>query len=290
MFDLISKIFTPFIRIFKFINDHFKAMLFLLLLYFIFAANSQDSLKIANLTSINLHGMIQDTSEILQNIQKAQDDNNIKGVLLNVNSPGGALAPSVELSLAIKELSKKKPVVAYASGSMTSGSYYASIWTDKIYANPGSFIGSIGVIFQAPNIKSLADKLGVKEQVIKAGKFKQAGTFTREWTDEEKQSLKTLVDDAYKMFVADVAFARGLDINKTNDFADAKVFLSSKAKEVGLIDEVGSISEAKEYLQKIAKVNEPIWQEPDFVEKLTSKLASKSAIFLQNYTSGLRAE
>lgn len=290
MFDLISKIFMPFIRIFKFINDHFKAMLFLLIIYLIFATNSQDSMKVANLTTINLQGIIQDTTEVLQNIKDAQDDDNIKGILLNVDSPGGALAPSVELSLAIKELSKKKPVVAYASGSMTSGSYYASIWTDKIYANPGSFIGSIGVIFQAPNIKGLSEKIGIKEQVIKAGKFKQAGTFTREWTDEEKKSLKTLVDDAYEMFVADVALARGLDINKTNDFADAKVFLAKKAKEVGLIDEIGSINEAKDYLQKLSKVNDPIWQEPDFVDKLANKLVSKSAIIIQNYTSGLRAE
>ncbi len=94
----------------------------------------------------------------MSQINDAKTNENIKGVLLVVNSPGGAVAPSVELAFAIKELSEIKPVVAYASGVMASGSYYASIWADKIIANPGSMVGSIGVIFQGTNLEELMEK------------------------------------------------------------------------------------------------------------------------------------
>lgn len=88
--------------------------------------------------------------------------------------------------MAVKRLAEQKPVVAYALGS-TIRSYYALIWTDYIMANPGAFIGSIGVLFQSPNIAELAKKLGISEQVITAGDYKQMGTFTREWTAKEKR-------------------------------------------------------------------------------------------------------
>ena len=157
--------------------------------------------------------------------------------------------------MAIKRLNAVKPVIAYASGSMTSGSYYASIWTNKIIANPGAFIGSIGVLFQAPNIKPLADKLGITEQVITAGDFKQMGTFTREWTPLERGALRELIDDAYKIFTTDVANARGLKIEDAKQFANAKVFIAHKAKKAGLIDEVGSLYIAKRELEKISHVD-----------------------------------
>lgn len=116
-------------KVISYINNHFKAMLFIVLLVFIFAPFSEDSLEKANLTTIRIEGEIRDIDKILAKIESAELDSNIKGVLLRVDSPGGALAPSIELSMAIKRLNHLKPVIAYAGGSMTSGSYYASIWT-----------------------------------------------------------------------------------------------------------------------------------------------------------------
>ena len=289
MITFIKRIFGLLIWPFKFINDHFKAMIFLLLIYLIFADTTQGPLKTPNLVSIDLQGAIEDARPILEKIEAAKDDESIKGVLLHVNSPGGALAPSVELSLAIKELAKMKPVVAYAAGSMTSGSYYASIWSERIFANPGSFIGSIGVLFQAPNIKPLADKIGITEQVISAGEYKQAGTFTREWTEKERASLKEMIDDAYALFVSDVAMARKLDIANKDLFANAKVFLAYKAKEVGLIDEVGSITEAKGYLVKQSGVETPVWSKPDPWEKALQRLGQEGTSTLMNVFHGVKA-
>merc|ERR1711879_953493 len=147
---------------------------------------SGEDYEAANLQKIELVGPILNVDKVLIQIADAKKNKNIKGVLLVVNSPGGAVAPSVELAYAIKELASLKPVVAYASGVMASGSYYASIWADKIIANPGAMIGSIGVIFQGTNLEELMKTIGVKTQTVKAGKYKEAGTPTRAWNTYEK--------------------------------------------------------------------------------------------------------
>ena len=227
MITILKKPFIWMGSILSFIQNHFKAMLFLLIVALIFG--SHEKLETPNLAIVKIEGEILNVEEILETIDKAYKDEHIKGVLLHVDSPGGALAPSIELSMAVKRLSEKKPVVAYAAGSMTSGSYYASIWSDHIMANPGAFIGSIGVLFQAPNVAELAKKLGISEQIITAGDYKQMGTFTREWTAKEKGALKELINDAYTLFVSDVAKARGLDASSPNSFANAQVFKIGRA-------------------------------------------------------------
>lgn len=272
-------------NIMNYIQNHFKAMLFILILFLIFNPFDGEKLKVANLTTINLDAQIDNIDKILADIEKAELDTNIKGVLLRVDSPGGALAPSIELSMAIKRLAEIKPVIAYASGSMTSGSYYASIWSKKIIANPGAFIGSIGVLFQAPNIKPLADKLGITEQVITAGDYKQMGTFTREWSDKERDALKELINDAYELFITDVSKARGLDKQKAKEFANARVFIAQKAKDAGLIDEVGSLYIAQRELEKISHVEVPIWQKPSEMEMLLKEIKGTNVLSFFNLKS-----
>ncbi len=286
MLDLIKKPFLWVGALLNYIQNHFKALLFILIVVLIYG--SQEELKTPNLAVVKIEGEITQIDDILETINKADKDEHIKGVLLHVNSPGGALAPSIELSMAIKRLAMHKPVVAYAAGSMTSGSYYASIWSNYIVANPGAFIGSIGVLFQAPNVAELAKKLGISEQIITAGDYKQMGTFTREWTPKERGALKGLIDDAYGLFVHDVATARGLDETKPNEFANAQVFIASKALHVKLIDEIGSINEAKEKVEELAQVKQPIWQKPDPMDKWMKKLESSSKLPIFNLMGYLK--
>ena len=286
MLNILKKPFIWMGVLLSYIQNHFKAMLFLLLVVLIFG--SQEKLETPNLAIVKIEGEILNIEEILENIDKAQKDEHIKGVLLHVDSPGGALAPSIELSMAVKRLAEQKPVVAYAAGSMTSGSYYASIWTDYIMANPGAFIGSIGVLFQSPNIAELAKKLGISEQVITAGDYKQMGTFTREWTAKEKGALKELIDDAYALFVSDVAKARGLDATNPNAFANAKVFIAQKALHVKLIDAVGSLHEAKAKVVELSQVHTPIWEKPDPMDKWMKKLEGSAKLPLFNLMGYLK--
>jgi len=275
-------------KIISYINNHFKAMLFLLLLGLIFNPFEQDVLVKPNLATIKLEGQIGQIDKVLEEINQAIGDKNIKGVLLHVDSPGGALAPSIELSMAIKRLNDIKPVIAYAGGSMTSGSYYASIWTRKIIANPGAFIGSIGVLFQAPNIKPLADKLGISEQIITAGDYKQMGTFTREWNTMEREALQELISDAYTLFTTDVANARKLKIKDVKEFANARVFIAKKAKKIGLIDEVGSLFIAQKELEKLSHVENPIWQKPDQIDMFLKELKASASLPILNFSGYLR--
>lgn len=275
--QILKKIFAPLLFLLEFINKYFKSMLFLLIVYFLFFSSSSDSLQAPNLAEIELKGQIIDQKELLLKIQTISENPNIKGVLFNIDSPGGALSPSMEISLAIKELKTKKPVVVYASGTMASGSYLSGVWANKIYANPGSFIGSIGVIMQGANLSELAHKIGISEQTISAGEFKQAGTFTREWTPKEKASLQELVNKSYDLFLNEVASARNLDLNSSASWANARVFLAKDAKQIGLIDEVSSYSKAKDELTNISGVTTPIWEKESEFKKALNSLSLQSA-------------
>jgi len=276
-------------KIIKWIGQHFMGMLFLLIAFVVLMPKTSAPITKANLQEIELLGSIMDAKSIVKEIEKAQKNKKIKGVLFNVNSPGGSVPPSIEISYAIKELQKHKPVIAYASGIMASGSYYASIYTEKIIANPGSIIGSIGVIMQSANVKELLDKIGIKPQTVKIGTYKEAGTPTREWTSEERLELETLTRDTYDLFVEDVSKARGLNVNDAKKFADAHIFSSKRAKEVGLIDEIGVKSYAKAELIKAAKVSKPIWKEKDRLEAFLEKLERQGILKIQSYFYGLKA-
>lgn len=293
MFDFLKKLFLPVVWFLDFITKYFKTIVFLTIVYFIFFSTAEDETIAkynANLQKIDLIGEIIDPSKVLEDIERASNDSNIKGVLFVIDSPGGAVAPSVEIAYAIKELSMKKPVVAYASGTIASGSYYASIWADKIIANPGSIVGSIGVIMQGFEASKLLENIGISSQTIKAGKYKESGTFTRKWTNDEEQELQGVINSTYNMFISDVADARKLDIEKHTSFADAKIFTAYQAKDVGLVDEVATLNFAKYSLIELSKVEKPIWKKEDKFEKFMDKLMSQAiSKVVMSFSSSLKA-
>lgn len=287
---VLKEIFGTLGEILGFINKYFKAMIFLLLVYLIFFTGQSDEIKQANLAEIRLDDAIMDANDVLEKIYASSDDENIKAVLFNIDSPGGALSPSVEISKAIKELNEKKPVIVYASGTMASGSYLSGVWARKILANEGSFIGSIGVIMQGANIENLANKIGISEQTVKAGEYKEAGTFMRAWNEKERESLQNLVDRSYGFFVKEVANARHLNIDNNETWANARVFLADDALKLGLIDEISTYKKAKSETEKISGVLNPVWQEEPFYEKMLKRLetSTKSQI-LGTFTNKILA-
>jgi protease-4 len=295
MFDMIKKLFYPIIAILDFITKYFKTVVFLTIIYFVMASSedyalNSSTVESANLQKIELSGPIMGIEKVLRKINEAKQNDNIKGVLLLVNSPGGAVAPSVELAYAIKELAELKPVVAYASGVMASGSYYASIWANKIIANPGAMVGSIGVIFQGTNVEELMKTIGVKTQTVKAGKYKESGTPTREWASYEKEELQKVIKDTYNMFITDVANARKLNVKDHEIYADAHIFTSSQAKKVGLVDEVTTLTYAKAEIEKLSGVKKPIWSKEDKFEKFIDKIINQVVSnFSVSFMGGLKA-
>lgn len=260
----------------KFINTYFKTFVLLLIIIWILIPSANSNSHLANLERIDLKGEIFDSSAVLEKIINAKNDNNIKGVLFVIDSPGGAFAPSMELALAIKDLKSKKPVLVYASGTMASGSYLAGVGASKILANPASFIGSIGVIMQGADLSGLANKLGIKEQSIQAGEFKSAGTFTRAWNENERNFLQDLINQSYDLFTDFVAKERSLDLNKKDQWANARVFLAARAKDLGLIDELSDYENAKKELEKLANVSNPVWKEEDKFDKFLNRLEGQA--------------
>ena len=282
-------LFLPITAPITFIQNHFKATLLVVILIFAYNNSDTSTIEEANLQQINLTGAIMDPSVILEEIEKAKTSENIKGVLLVVNSPGGAVAPSVEIAYAIKELNDIKPVIAYASGIMASGSYYSSIWASKILANPGSMIGSIGVIMQSVDASELLAKIGVKTQTVKVGKYKELGTPSRKWNELETKELNKVINSTYDMFVSDVANARGLKVEDKAKYADAHIFTAIQAKEVSLVDEVTTISHAKALVIKEAKVEKAVWNKKDKMEKFMEKLIRETVSQIGINTNRLTA-
>ncbi|WDL69316.1 signal peptide peptidase SppA [Helicobacter winghamensis] len=267
------RFFNFFIKPLEFIGKHFKALIFLLVVVLIFMPK-QEVLEDANVARIDLYGAILQSDTFLQELELLEKNPHLKGVLLVIDSPGGAIAPSVEISEAIKHINSKIPVVAYAQGAMASGSYLAGVWADSIVANRGAMLGSIGVIINGMDLSELAKKVGIAPQTIKAGIYKEAGTPMRSWNKEEERMLKDLVQEQYWMFVEEVVNARKLDIAQEPNFAQGRILSAKNAFELGLVDKVGSIYDAQMLLFKKANILEPKWlkKEKDKIEVYLEKI------------------
>jgi len=281
--ETLKKILAPIAQTIDYIQTHFKALLFLLLVGIIVFPFTGEESDMNNLERIELSGPIVDTTEVVRALDRAAKSEHIKGVLLVVNSPGGTVPPSLEVAYAVKRLQNEKPVVVYAKGLLASGGYYASIWAKEIIANPGAMVGSIGVIMQGADMQGLMEKVGIRSQVVKAGKYKQTGTPDRPWTPFERAELEKVIDATYAMFVHDVAEARGLDPQKSSEFADAHIFTPAQAKAVGLIDTIGVEYDAQRRVETLSGVETPLWNEEDMFTALLKQVEMEGASMLQLY-------
>jgi protease-4 len=282
MIDFLKKIFSPITATLNFIQNYFKSLVFIFIVLLVFGGGDESGLEKPNLMQIDVHGPILNADAILAKFDRAKESD-IKGILVDIDSPGGAVSPSIEIADAIKRIKKLKPVVVYASGTMTSGGYYSAIWADTIIANPGSLVGSIGVIIQSANIKKLLDEIGIVSQSAKKGTYKEVGTPAREWSKLEKEEIQKVIDDTYDMFITDVATARGLKKEEHTIYADAHIFTARQAQKIGLVDKVDTKYRAINELKMLSGVSEAIWVKDNkmdrfldrFVSETTSKISTQ---------------
>jgi protease-4 len=221
----------------------------------------------------------------LKELQKYEDDDDIKVLVLRINSPGGAIGPSQEIyRQVIKFRESGKKVVVSMGTVAASGGYYIASAADKIVASPGTVTGSIGVIMQSFGVKELTALLKVEPRIIKSGKLKDAGSPFRDMTPEEQKYLQALSDNMYDQFVKDIAKERKMPIEKVRELAEGIIYSGEQAKEVGLVDELGNYFDAIELarelagLPKDAKVKWP--RKPSPFEEFFSE--TSSARSLQN--------
>jgi len=208
---------------------------------------------------VKIEGVILNSAEIIEEIKEYNSNDSVKVILLRIDSPGGAVAPSQEIYEEVKRIrdeGKKKVVTS-------SGGYYIACVSDKIVANPGSITGSIGVILELANISGLMKKVGVESVVIKSGKYKDIGSIFRAMSQEERDFLQGVIDDTHDQFIEAVAAGRGIDKAKIVPLADGRVFTGRQAKQIGLVDEIGNMQTAI----KIAADMAGIKGEPSIIEK-----------------------
>ncbi len=204
---------------------------------------------------LEIKGLISDSSEINKDLVAFREREDVKAIVLRIDSPGGAVGPSQEIYREVQKIKKGNKVVVASMGSVAaSGGYYIAAAADQIVANPGTITGSIGVIIEFANVQELLDKIGMKGVVIKSGKFKDTGSPLREMNSEEKSVLQGLVNDIHQQFVTVVAENRKLNISVVNNIADGRIFSGAQAQKARLVDKLGNLEDAIELASKLAGI------------------------------------
>ena len=216
---------------------------------------------------VEVIGVITSSRDIVRQLREFGDDESIHGIILRIDSPGGSVAPSQEIYDAVLKIRKNGKKIFASMGNLgASGGYYIAAAADKIFANPGTLTGSIGVIMAFSNFEELLRKVGLRPEVIKAGKFKDTGSPNRAMTKEERQYLQNVVDDVHSQFVEAIAIGRGINIDEARKLASGRIFTGRQAKELNLIDSLGGLEDAIASLaQTVGIIGRPkiIQEEPD---------------------------
>lgn len=227
---------------------------------------------------LELDGIIMDGKRFLKDLRKYREVPEIKGILVQMNSPGGVVGPSQEIYAELKKTREvyQKPIVVTGSGLVASGAFYAAMAADKIITNPGTLMGSIGVIMEFANLERLYDWAKIKRFVIKTGDYKDTGAEYRQMREDERKLLQTLMDDVLMQFKKAIAEGRKMPLEKVTQYADGRIFTGEQAVALGFADQVGTMSDAVEVLGEMTKLgkNPEIFEPPkeydSFMEFLTS--------------------
>lgn len=233
---------------------------------------------------ISLKGPIGDGPNydaIMSDLEKAREDENVKAVIMKINSPGGAVYNSEQiynLILKIKE-ERQIPVYTVMETMAASGGYYVAAASDKIYASNETLTGSIGVIMSSYSLEGLFEKYGIKEQNITTGPMKDAGSMGKDMTEEEKEYFQNLINSAFDRFVKVVAKGRKMDEAKVRQLADGRVYDGSQAKENGLVDEIGDLEKAITDLTNEENLNDPlVFERINYMNSFTSIFGKASSV------------
>ena len=214
--------------------------------------------------------------ELIEQLKQAEKDKNVKAIILKINSPGGPVIDADILYNKIKEVAKKKIVVALLDRIAASGGYYVACAAHKIVSHPLTLTGSIGVVMDYMNLQGLLEKkLGVEMGVIKSGPYKDIGSPYRSMNVSEKKILQEIVNAAHRRFVANIAAGRKISIEKLAPIADGRVYSGEQAKRLGLVDELGTQDEAVELAKKLSGVEKvkvvEYYYRPNLLDYLFSK-------------------
>ncbi len=248
---------------------------------------------IATTAESNFFSKETNATNMLKSLKAAKEDNEIKGIIVKINSPGGTVAMSQNIYNQIMRIRETKPVIAVLDDVAASGGYYIACAADRIIAQEGTLTGSIGVIFSFMDLHNLLlDKLAINQVVIKSGKYKDIGSSTRQMMPEERKLMQDIINDSYDQFLNAIRQGRiyrndkyivtktPLSEENLKKYADGRVFTGRQAKLLGFVDETGDIDLAKNMIEKMIQ------------QKFNSKLSAKLIQYnkkntINDYFSGL---
>jgi len=239
---------------------------------------------------VEIEGIISDSRQAMEDVIRFKEDPSIKGVILRINSPGGSVGPTQEIYREIIKLKNDKKVFVSMGSVCASGGYYIAAAGDKVYANPSTITGSIGVIMQSVILEELLKKIGVKSNTIKAGELKDAGTPFRDMTPEERAYLDGIVKNIHEQFIKDVAAGRKMEFEKVKSMADGRIYTGLQAKELGLVDNIGNFYDTVDDIKKVLKIKgkpELVYTEKpfSFSKWLFSSMSDMSKESLESFFS-----
>ena len=203
---------------------------------------------------VEVKGMILDSKETVRQLRHFLKKDNVKAVVLRVDSPGGVVAPSQEICEEVRKFAAKKKIVVSMGSLAASGGYYISAPATLIYANPGTITASIGVILKLSNIEALIDKIGIKAYTLKTGKYKDSGSPVRQFSEEDRAMLQAVIDNTHEQFVQAVAVGRKLPVAEVRKIADGRILTGEQAKALKLVDRLGTLQDAIEEAGRLAGI------------------------------------
>ena len=244
---------------------------------------------------VDITGLITDSQYITNQVKKFRQDKRIRGIILRIDSPGGAVGPSQEIyNEVLKTRESGKTIYASMGALAASGGYYIASAAEKIFANPGTLTGSIGVIMAFSNAKGLMEKIGLQPEIVKAGEYKDIGSPARAMTQKERNLLQSVVTDVHQQFIEAVASGRDISVAEVTKIADGRILTGRQAYSLNLVDQLGGLQVSIDQLaHKVGIIGSPkiIKETPrvgflDWVLKSTvnQSLINRSSIPSLQYT------
>ena len=224
-----------------------KLLFFALILLALFGISSITSEWVQQGTKnrigiVDITGLITDSLYITNQVKKFRQDKRIRGIILRIDSPGGAVGPSQEIyDEVLKTRESGKTIYASMGALAASGGYYIASAAEKIFANPGTLTGSIGVIMAFSNAKGLMEKIGLQPEIVKAGEYKDIGSPARAMTQKERNLLQSVVTDVHQQFIEAVASGRDISVAEVTKIADGRILTGRQAYSLNLVDQMGGL-------------------------------------------------
>ena len=243
-----------------------RRLLFFILILFALVGISSIASELAQKGTANkigvveITGFISDSQHIVNQIKQFGQDKRIQGIVLRIDSPGGSVGPSQEIYDEVLKTRKGGKTIYASMGTLAaSGGYYIASAAEKIFANPGTLTGSIGVIMAFSNAKGLMEKIGLQPEIIKAGKYKDIGSPARAMTQNEKNLLQSVVTDVHQQFIEAVANGRDISIAEVTKIADGRILTGRQAYSLNLVDQLGGLQASIDQLaNKVGIIGPPI--------------------------------